>query len=319
MKPSAGEQATMREAVDWMVRLQSPAAPADTSQQLQRWLQRSEQHRQAWQQLQHLQQQFAQVRDVAARHPGQAEQAHRLLQRPSRRAALGSLAALAVTGGLAAAWTDRQFPLRDLSADLRTATAQRQRFALDDGSTVLLDARSALDVDFTTQTRGLMLRNGGLLLQVVPGPRPALLRSLHAQVSLLRGELMLQRDEYGSTVAALADHTLLEASDGSRLQLLAGQAARVHAHGIERLPQAADQLAAWQQGKLILDDAPLAELIDRLRPYRRGFLRLSPAAAALRVQGVFDLDQGDRSLAAIAETLPVVIRHHGPLTLIERS
>ncbi|MNT72156.1 fec operon regulator FecR [compost metagenome] len=58
-------------------------------------------------------------------------------------------------------------------------------------------------------------------------------------------------------------------------------------------------------------------MIDALRPYRRGLLRISPEVRQLRVQGVFPLDDSDRALTALEETLAVRVERYGPwLTLI---
>lgn len=312
-------QAAMDAAIDWMVLLQSGSAGADSEQQLQRWLDASAEHRQAWQQLQEIQGRFQRLREVAQRHPGQDQQARELLLRPSRRVALRSLAAFALTAGGAALLADRKFPLRELSADLRTATGQRRRFALDDGSTLTLDARSAMDLDFDANQRQLWLRRGRALLDIAADPRPLLLHSLHAKLSLLRGKFMVERYEAFTQVAALSDHVLIENEYGHSLHLLAGESARIDASGITALGSNPLQLTDWLHGRVSLDNAPLQYLVERLRAYRSGFLRVSPEAAALRVQGVFALDDSDRTLAALAETLPLLIRSYGPVTLIEKK
>lgn len=309
----------MNAAIDWMVLLQSGSADAESRQQLQRWLDASAEHRNAWQQLQEIQGRFQRLRDVAQRHPGQDQQARELLLRPSRRVALRSLAAFALTAGGAALLADRKFPLRELSADLRTATGQRGYFSLDDGSELVLDARSAADLDFDASRRQLWLRRGRALLDVTADPRPLLLHSLHAKLSLLRGKFMVERDETSTQVAVLADHLLIEDSSGHSLRLQAGEGARIDASGITALGSNPLQLTDWLHGRVSLDNSPLLQLVERLRAYRSGFLRVSPEAAALRVQGVFALDDSDRTLAALAETLPLLIRSYGPLTLIEKK
>ena len=309
----------MEAAIDWMVLLQSGSAGVDSHRQLQHWLDAAAEHRQAWQQLQEVQGRFQRLREVAQRHPGQDQQARELLLRPSRRVALRSLAAFVLTAGGAALLADRKFPLRELSADLRTATGQRRRFALDDGSTLTLDARSAMDLDFGATQRQLWLRRGRALLDIAADPRPVLLHSLHARLSLLRGTLMVERDEASTQVAVLRDHVLIEDERGHSQRLPAGERARIDANGITALGSNPTQLTDWLHGRVSLDNAPLRELIERLRAYRIGFLRISPEAAALRVQGVFALDDTDRTLTALAETLPLLIRSHGPVTLIEKK
>ena len=309
----------MEEAIDWMVLQQSGNADNESQQSLRRWLDAAPEHRQAWQQLQDIQRRLHHLRDVAHRHPGQEQQARELLLRPARRAALRTLALLGISAGAASVWTDRRFPLRELSADLRTATAQRSRFVLDDGSVLMLDARSAVDLDFDANHRQLRLRRGRALLEVAADPRPLLLHTLHAQLSLLRGNLMVERDETSTRVAALTDHVLIQDSTGHSQRLLAGQGVHIDAGGTTSLGSNPLQLNDWLRGQVSLNNAPLRELVERLRPYRSDFLRVSPAAAALRVQGVFGLDDSDRTLAALAETLPLLIRSYGAITLIEKK
>lgn len=318
MSATTPERIAMAAAIDWMVLLQSGRASADAPARLQHWLDAAPLHRQAWDELQQVQHRFERLRNVAAQHPGQTQQARALLLRPTRRTALRSLAVLAVTGAGAAAWADRQFPLRELGADLRTATGQRRRFALDDGSSVVLDARSAVDVVFDSTRRQLWLRGGRVLLEAAANPRTLVLHGLCARVTLLRGSVMLERDDEGSTLSVLGDHALLHGQDGSRLHVQTGFSARATAHGLTASGPHPAQVTDWVRGQVSLDNAPLSALIARLRPYRPGFLRVSEAAAALHVQGVFALDDSDRTLRALAETLPLTVRQYGPVTLIDR-
>jgi transmembrane sensor len=66
-------------------------------------------------------------------------------------------------------------------------------------------------------------------------------------------------------------------------------------------------------------DLPLGEVVQALRAYRAGFIRVAPRAAALHVYGTFSLDDTDRALAALAETLPIAVNvyQRGWLVTIE--
>ncbi|MNW02060.1 fec operon regulator FecR [compost metagenome] len=57
-------------------------------------------------------------------------------------------------------------------------------------------------------------------------------------------------------------------------------------------------------------------MIDALRPYQRGYIRLAPAARDLRVQGVFPLDQPQHALEALAEALPISVERYGPWLML---
>ncbi|MNT77877.1 fec operon regulator FecR [compost metagenome] len=62
---------------------------------------------------------------------------------------------------------------------------------------------------------------------------------------------------------------------------------------------------------LVVHDEPLGAVVDALRPYRRGFIRITPAAARLRVLGAFPLDDTDRTLESLRQTLPIEVSAPG--------
>ncbi|MET0125314.1 MAG: iron dicitrate transport regulator FecR, partial [Pseudomonas caspiana] len=57
-------------------------------------------------------------------------------------------------------------------------------------------------------------------------------------------------------------------------------------------------------------DQSLGDIVEALRPYRRGILRISPQARALRVSGVFPLDDTDQALRSLQEVLPIKVETH---------
>ena len=62
---------------------------------------------------------------------------------------------------------------------------------------------------------------------------------------------------------------------------------------------------------LVARDQSLDQVVDALRPYRAGFMRISPAAGRLRVLGAFPLDDPDRVLESLAQTLPIRLTRYG--------
>ena len=60
-------------------------------------------------------------------------------------------------------------------------------------------------------------------------------------------------------------------------------------------------------GVLVARDMRLDEFVAEFDRQRHGVLRCDPAVAALRISGVFPLDDSERALAALARTLPVQV------------
>ncbi|NMG66123.1 DUF4880 domain-containing protein [Azoarcus indigens] len=309
-------------AIDWLVRLDSGTAGADDHAAFARWLHADPRHEAVWRTISGLlDQPLAAIKDADTRLPGQRHAAHRALTAPARRKALRRGTAMLLLLGLGSYALNRQQPLLGLSADVHTATGERRQVQLADGSTLILNARSAVDIEFSAQTRLLRLRRGTLLIHTAADrQRPLIVATEHGEARALGTRFAVQLQDNHSELAVLEHSVRLTTADGSEQTFAAGSAARYDASGIHPMAESAAPLAAWADGQLDVRDRPLAELIAALRPYKRGYLQVSPQAAVLRVFGVFPLDDPDATLHALAETQPIAIRRYGPwLTVVEHQ
>lgn len=220
-------------------------------------------------------------------------------------------AGLMVGGGLLG---HRMVPLDGLSADLHTATGQRQTFTLPDGSQLVLNARSAADVDFDPQRRLVRLRSGELLATVASDAlRPFVVETAMGRASLSGNRLLVRQLESATHVVAFDAPVALASLAGDHLQLPAGQQVRFDRIGFGSALPSQGTEAAWIDGYLEVRDRPLSEVIDALRPYRAGLMRVDPAIAELRVSGLFRLDDSDLVLEALARTLPIRVARRSDL------
>ncbi|RYF20973.1 MAG: FecR family protein [Comamonadaceae bacterium] len=328
----AALDAATEAAIDWMVTLHSGSVQASERQAFEQWLRAHPAHRAAWQALHGpLAQMLAPLRATAQSAP--ASDTGRLLgdamARAERRArqrrqllrgALGIGAMAAGTALLA----HRYVPVTHLSADLHTGTGERRPVTLPDGSTLTLDARSAVDLDFRPGHRTVTLRGGALVAQAAPiaqsqGGAPFIVRTAHGQVQAL-GTRFVVRQEGSQTLVGMLEHRVeITTPQGDRLRLEEGRSARFGPAGIAPANDPPQAASAWQGGLLEVHDQSLAYVVQALRAYRPGFIRLSPEAAALRVYGTYALDDTDRALALLAQTLPVQVRvyQRGWLVTIE--
>lgn len=107
-----------------------------------------------------------------------------------------------------------------------------------------------------------------------------------------------------------------------RARLNAGQQAQYHPNRGLYAIQSIDsrQSTAWQRGKLILKNQPLAAVITDLNRYFPGKIVLTdPRLPQLRVSGVFPINNTDAVLTLLETSLPLKIHHLGPwLTLISQ-
>ncbi|WP_249676122.1 FecR family protein [Pseudomonas abieticivorans] len=311
------------QAIDWLLRLE--AKDPHHLQAFNQWLASSEAHRQAWQRVTGLlQQPMADLQAVEARSPGQLNAARQALNAPrsaQRRALLGGgLAAvlLGVTGG---ALVERVTPLSGLLADLSTATGERKTVELPDGSRLSLNARSAVDIRFNGQRREVRLLQGEVQVDVAPDPqRPFIIATEQGEVRALGTRFLVRQDDGGSLASVQQHSVQLTTRNGQQRRIETGEAVWFSAEAIRPLPNSVATQADWRDGRIDIRDEPLGQLIEALRPYCTGILRVSPAAARLRVYGVYPLDDSARTLQSLADTFPISVRRYGPwLTLIDTT
>ncbi|VVP23522.1 hypothetical protein PS903_03886 [Pseudomonas fluorescens] len=308
------------QAIDWMVRLRAGKPDAALQERFNAWLAMDPEHAQAWATLQErLGGSFNTVRALDRRVHGQAGEARQLLLQPhgSRRDALRVIAGLGLLGG--GLWLGARSPLGDsLLADLHTGRGQRQDFNLADGSRLSLNADSAVDLQFDEQQRLVILRHGELVIEVAADPRrPLRVRTAQGEIRALGTRFLVAQEQDASRVVVLQHSVQARLFDGTTLDLQAGQSALLSARQISAVAGDQRHRADWLSGRLNVLDEPLEQVVEALRPYSRGFVRIAPEVRHLRVQGVFPLDDPDRTFTALAETLPIRVDRYSPwLTLI---
>ncbi|MFL9926416.1 FecR family protein [Herbaspirillum lusitanum] len=309
------------QAIEWMVLFRSGEATPEDYQRFSTWSAADPRHAQIWARMQGvLQRSFAPIREVNSRAPGQVEAVERIVLRPAasptRRKVLRGALMLGAVGVATGILANRSMPLAALRADLHTGTGQRKSFTLPDGSTLVLNARSAADIDFSPALRRVRLHQGELIATVAAdAARPFVIETEHGTARAL-GTRFLVRREPEQSLALVLEHSILVRNGSQEQVLQSGQAAYFNRDGITRVTEDIRSKAAWADGMLVVNDETLAEVIATLRTYRKGFIRLSPAAARLRVLGAFPLDDTDNVLRSLEQTMPISVRNFGNLLVM---
>jgi transmembrane sensor len=221
---------------------------------------------------------------------------------PTRRRARVRRWSLAAAA-LALAWVAPDAWLR-LQSDHRTGTGIAD-VALPDGSRAVLDADSAIAVQFDGQVRRIALLRGRAWFQVAPGqPQRFEVRAQGGVVEDISTAFAVSSDATGVQADVEQGQVRVAAGEGSGWTWLqAGQRAAFAPGGrVQRLAdQAPDRIAAWRQGELLLDDVGVADAVQRIGRYRRGpiFVRgdLSQLPA---VNAAFRIDRPEQALDALA-------------------
>lgn len=299
-------RAAIEQAIEWSACLRDESLLPSERRAFDAWLKADPLNAQAWHTVQgHVQRAFAPVADGNPL-------TRRTLQtpRPSRRHVLRGALAFAGVGVVTQLLRQPGMPLAQLSADLRTGTAERLNRVLADGSCIWLDAQSAVDIDWRTDERRLQLRTGKIIVDATRETRPFTVVTPFGSVQTSGARFMVAAHDDASHVWVMRDLVRIDSRSGAQLDVQGGHGARFNDR-IQALAANRSGESTWQDGWLNVLDWSLGEVIEALQPYRRGILRVSPAAARLRVSGGFSLDHSDRALAALEQTMPLRINRYG--------
>lgn len=308
MPPAAAlDPALLKEAADWAITFQYDTPTEADRQAFEHWRQQSPAHDAAWARAQSVFHTFGQVpADIgreAIKHLGRGY---------DRRRALHLLSAMLVAAP--AGWLAvRHTPWREWTADVATATGERRALELPDGSQLVLNTASAVNIAFSAVERRIRLVAGEILVTTHADPspthRPFLVDTPHGVVRALGTRFSVRQldGEKACRVAVFQSAVEVRPQAGPALILHAGEQADF---GPERVTQPApvdDNATLWEQGMLLASNMRLGDVIAEMARHRPGVLRCDPAVAGLRLSGAISLADTDAGLAVLEKTLPVRI------------
>lgn len=292
-------EALRREATAWIVRITSGKATTDDAGALQQWRARSDAHEQAFRDAARLWKQLGRALEpqAAAKPP--------LL---SRRSFLATGAVAASAAGVAFSLSELGFlpSLEALASDYATAIGEQRVVHLPDGSVATLDGGTAINLNFSSQERNLVLTSGAAVFDVVEERhRPftvtalsGVSRSGEASFSVRHGvaDVSVECLRGDVSVHCLGDADLAEGEAISYSDLGLG----------EKTATDIETAAAWRKGLMIFNNRPLADVVSDLNRHRRGKVMIARRdLRSRRVSGVFHLNRPEEILAHLENTLNV--------------
>jgi transmembrane sensor len=292
------------EALEWIVRLHSGTAGQREHQAFERWRARSPGHEQAAQDAEALWQGLGPAGAVVRR------------KTMTRRVVLGG--GIAITG---AALVGGGVLDPHGFADHVTEIAERRTIGLPDGSSVFLNAGSALSVDFTPSARRLRLFRGQGTFSVAHDvARPFVVEAAGGTTQAL-GTVFDVDIRAGSVAVTVLEGTVGVATDAELARRIAAPDQRV-TYRPGASPSVAEDVdaeveTAWRRGKLIFNARPLADVVAEIERYRGGrIFILGDELRALPVTGLFELREPEAVLDVIEQTLPVRVSRLPFMTVI---
>lgn len=201
-------------------------------------------------------------------------------------------------------------------ADAReTVTAEVRDEVLEDGSTVTLGAKSAIQVAFSPTERRVVLSEGVAFFSVAKDPnRPFFVEAGETTVRVVGTQFDVHRGPEGVKVSVLEGVVeVLEDAPSTRTEerkqrLTAGQRVVATRGGaiatVSEVP--VREAGAWRSGRLIYDNASLREVIADANRYYDGVITFdAPSLGDLKVSASFRTDQIDAMINTLTRGLPV--------------
>ncbi|MCR6498167.1 FecR family protein [Shinella sp. CPCC 101442] len=301
-----------RQAIDWLLRNSDPAQSRDDKALFQHWLSDPENCR-TYQAAEGL---MGDARTAIQSDP--TLRGLRLEPRSRAKSVMASVVLLVCAGAIFLAMDG---PMR-LQADAMAGTNEMPVLTLEDGSTVQLNASSAIAIDFDAKQRSIRLLRGQAFFQVAAAPeRPFTVEAGTTRVTAL-GTAFDVRFGATDTEVTVTEHAVLvelESADPSSLKVSEGEQATYERGSGKTKVQPVDGLVAlaWQRGQLAVENAPLSYVVEEMSRHFQGRIVLAGSAVAnRRVSGTITVSDTGAALSFIRKALDLKVTRIGPLIVI---
>jgi transmembrane sensor len=199
----------------------------------------------------------------------------------------------------AALWRDSGL-LDRAFADYATAPGERRDVQLEDGSHLYLDGDTAITAGFTARERAVIILRGRAWFDVEPdAARPFQVKAGLLETRVLGTAFGIDRNE--GTVTVEHGRVAVSAGPGQQTRLSDGE--RVALEGARLgvpIRIEPETVLGWRRGLIILDSAPLGDVVDELGHMAPGRVIIPDAGLrSLTLSGVFHADDPEAVLEAM--------------------
>lgn len=327
-------ESVMRDAAEWMVLLDSAECTATDRMAFAQWLAEDPVHKWGFEELSEVWARVQTLSDIShiidqpnvTRLPGR-EAAERRLQAAPDAKRHREWSTLAAVGMIVLGVTVHFLSVTPSSLH-ETQVGEFREIALDDGSSVELNAMSSIEVRFDERRREIELGNGEAVFEVEPDARPFVVRTplatlsavgtqfaVHAtpslvEVSVLEGLVSVSPGGSMSMTNEVATDLLMRFTDeiallgpGQRIELT-----RETQKFLSISPDNLDDELSWRQGEVVFRDRPLMSVLSEMRRYIGTPIFIGdPALNSLRVSGRFRTGDVEAFLRELSDHYGIVI------------
>ena len=335
---NASDSDRLEVASDWLLRIQDGSLDSEELAQWLQWYDADPANRAAFEKLQAT---FESIHGLPRSERAALASRLKAHQRPRRFSPLFSRAVWATAAALiialitsALVWQLGGGRSVETSA-FKTERAMHRDIALPDGSRVRLGAKSRLFVNFTSQTRYLVLEGGEAYFEVAKDKeRPFLVQAGEVTIRAVGTEFNVRR-VMDQTIVAVTEgvvevrHSVrpddrrtrqtTSRSASKAIRVAAGEqvsidpaAARVSVRQID-----SEAVLGWQEGRLEFVDEPLGMVVATINRYsHREIVITDKSISDYRFSGTVSREHIDQWLSALSEIFPVDVRRVGNETVL---
>jgi transmembrane sensor len=313
MNPDHDMETVQQQAERWFARLRSEECSAVEHRDFDAWLAVDAAHASAYAQTERLWNELGDLSDDVelkrARHAARRV-AQSSLSRAVRRRRLAIAAAFAGVLIVAASF----WFLGDHSTTQRYVTAhgEQRSVMLADGSRVMLNTDTALDVKLGARVRSVQLMQGEALFDVVHDAAHPFVVHANGNVIFDLGTRFDVNDEGQRTTVTVLDG-LVNVERGNRAVRLSRGQQLVAAEGIWREGVADPAVtASWSRGQLAFSATPLGQAVADANRYAREQLVIAdPRLESIKVSGEFRIGNTQAFLRALESAFPIRVEQNG--------
>lgn len=298
--PSVREQ-----AVDWVLRGEAGPLSDHDGEKLDAWLASDPAHRLEYERARLL------FRDAGEALIADSDHTKKQL-RAGRGKSIVAVAVVLVT--LCAG-----FILADgfvfLRADIQSATNEIHLHRLPDGSTVHLNANTALLEAINDAGRNVTILTGEAYFEVTPDPlRPFIVKAGAGQVEVLGTAFNVNRSG-GWTEVTVTENRVMVIGQGAEVILKPGERVSYDEDGrLSSVAQVPTEMEVpWRSGRLIFEDRQLPKVLEEIGRHIPGKFAVVGSARNRRISGTFDITSPKQALDGFVDAFGLRVIRAGPL------
>lgn len=307
------------EAAAWIARLRDERRGRDLEAEFQKWLCDSDEHRRAFNRMTHVWEQAGKIRMRAADDASAIRNVRRSRFSPWAATLAATLVLMVITAVYY--WRDNA---------LETAVGQQQVRMLRDGTRVVLNTDTRIEVNYDEHARRVRLVRGEAWFDVSRRPTwPFVVSVGDQQIRALGTSFIVRHDNDQDLSVTLVDGRISVASiagDGETPSqasqvLTPGQRLVIsqhHAPAVDR-PELS-RVTAWEQGRVEFDETRLEDATSEMNRYTTTRIIVSDTGVAqLRIGGVFRAGDSDEFVRIVTAAFGLRAERNGSDIVLTRS